>query len=106
MRKRDILSVYCSGLLELALGALGCAVLGLIALQVIARLTGSGIDAEAALLQCWQAVMLMALWPGQRFWTIRRRTGSGFEHSVIGVPSDDDMRRQNHRVARNICNRG
>ncbi len=100
MRKRDIFSVYFRGLAELAFVALGFAIAGLLCMQLIAMLTEKIIYAESALLFIWQSLVLLALWPGQTFWTIRRTTAHGFEHSVIGLPSDDDLRVLNHRAAR------
>ncbi|MEM9577864.1 MAG: hypothetical protein AAF999_12725 [Pseudomonadota bacterium] len=100
MRKRDIFSVYFRGLAELAFVSLGFAIAGLLCLQLLAILIAMRINPEAALLFVWQSLILLALWPGQRFWTIRRTTAHGFEHSIIGVPSDDDLRLRNHRAAR------
>lgn len=105
MRKRDIIAMYWSGLLELALASLGFAVICLIGMQMLARMTGSEIDATGVLSFCWQIAMLMALWPGQTFWTIRRETPCGYTHSIIGVPSDDDLRMQNRQLARRIRQR-
>lgn len=105
MRKRDITGIYVSALLELSLASLGFAVIGLIGFQVLGRLTGFEVHATGALAFGWQIIVLMALWPGQTFWTIRRTTPSGFEHSVIGVPSDDDIRVENRRVAQRIRHR-
>lgn len=103
MRKRDILLVYASGLGELLLAAFCFAVVALILLQLLARAAGLWLDADAALLLCWQIILLLALWPGQRFWTIRRSTAGGHVHSVIGVPSEDDLRLMNRRTARRIA---
>lgn len=105
MRRRDIIAMYSSGLIELALAALGFAVIGLIAFQFLARMTGAEIHATGVLSFCWQIAMLMALWPGQTFWTIQRTTPSGYTHSIIGVPSDDDLRSQNRQMARRIRQR-
>jgi hypothetical protein len=102
MRNRDILSIYASGLCELALGALGFAIIILMAMQMMALAGGFHIDAGGVLLFAWQTIVFLALWPGQTFWTIRRITPEGFEHSVIGIPSDDDMRVTNHRVAQQM----
>ena len=100
MRKRELLSIYASGMCELVLTALGFSVIALIGLQLLAGLTSAQLDANGALLLLWQMIILMALWPGQRFWTIRRTTASGREHSLIGIPSDDDLRCMNHIAAR------
>jgi len=100
MRKRDIVAMYSSGLCELTLCALGAATLWLITLKVFEQLTNVMIDANGALLFSWQSIMLLALWPEQRFWTIRRTAPNGREHSIIGMPSDDDMRLRNQRAAR------
>lgn len=102
MRNSEILTVYTSGIAELVIAALGFAVAGLLGLQMCAVLTGSVLNAEAALTSIWQALILMGLWPGQTFWTIRRTTANGFEHSVIGAPSDDDLRLRNHHAARRV----
>lgn len=102
MRMRDILAIYSSGLCELVLSALGVAVTALLVFQMLSSVSGLIIDADALLLFAWQSMILLALWPGQTFWTIRRTTPDGFEHSVIGVPSDDDMRLENHRRARRL----
>lgn len=102
MRKRDILSIYASGLCELVLSALGAAVLSLMIFQTLGKSVGLSVNAEAILLFSWQIIVFMALWPGQTFWTIRRKSSVGYEHSVIGVPSDDDMRLENHRRARRL----
>lgn len=102
MRKRDILVMYSSGLFEMALSALGAAVLWLIALKVFEHFSAIALDANGVLLFSWQCIMLMALWPEQRFWTIRRLTPSGCEHSIIGIPSDDDLRLRNQRTAQRI----
>ena len=100
MRVKNILSVYSSGLCELVLTALGAAIAILMVMQIISQAMGVAIDAEAILLFSWQGAVFLGLWPGQTFWTIRRRSSCGFEHSIIGVPSDDDMRVANHRRAR------
>ncbi|MGA9434915.1 MAG: hypothetical protein WBV62_11845 [Roseobacter sp.] len=100
MRKRDILAMYSSGLCELALSALGVATVWLIALKVFEKVTFVTFDASGVLLFSWQSIMLLALWPEQRFWTIRRTAPSGREHSIIGMPSDDDLRLRNQRSAR------
>lgn len=102
MRKRDIIAMYSSGLLELALAALGCSVIGLIAMQLLASLIGTEVDASGALLFIWQIIVFMSLWPGQRFWTIRRMAPSGYVHSIVGTPSDDDLRVENRRTAQRI----
>ena len=102
MRKRDIIAMYTGGLLELALASLGFAIAGLIVVQMWAGLTGVHVDATGALTFSWQIIMLMALWPGQTFWTIQRTAPSGYVHSVIGKPSDDDLRGLNRRTARRI----
>lgn len=106
MRTREIISVYSSGLCELTLASLGFSTLLLMAMQTISLVAGFSINAEGVLVFGWQIVMLLALWPGQTFWTIRRTTESGFEHSVIGVPSDDDQRVMNHRTARRFSQTG
>ena len=105
MRIRDIISMYSSALCELAMAALGFAIIALIGLQLLARLAGADMNASGILLFSWQIIVLMALWPGQTFWTIRRSTPCGLEHSIIGVPSDDDMRVMNRRMARRMSNR-
>ncbi|MEE4188063.1 MAG: hypothetical protein V2I76_06410 [Roseobacter sp.] len=103
MRRRDIISMYSSGLCELALTCLGIAIAGLILLQLVSIVTGVQINADGALAFSWQIAMLMGLWPGQTFWTIRRTTPNGLEHSIIGVPSDDDLRIHNRQTAQRIC---
>lgn len=105
MRRRDIISIYASGLCELCLSALGFAITGLILLQTCAMVFETILNAEAVLLFFWQCIMLMALWPGQTFWTIRRKTSAGREHSIIGAPSEDDIVAQNRVSARRFCNR-
>ena len=100
MRKRDILGMYSSGLCEMALAALGAATRWLIILKIFEEFTNVMIDANGALLFSWQSIILLALWPGQRFWIIRRTAPNGREHSIIGLPSDDDMRLHNQRNAR------
>lgn len=105
MRRRDIISIYASGLCELCLSALGLAIAGLLLLQLCAMAFDTLLDAEAVLFFCWQCVMFMALWPGQTFWTIRRTTSLGHEHSIIGVPSDDDVSAMNRMSARRFSNR-
>ncbi len=99
MRKRDIISMYSSGLCELALAALGVAVLCLVGLQIIAQLANHRLDADGILLFTWQSAVFMALWPGQTFYTIRRTTPCGREHAIIGIPSDDDLCLANRRNA-------
>ncbi len=106
MRLRDIVSIYSSGLCELVLSALGMAIAALLMFQMLSAVSGFAIDADAVLLLFWQSAIFLALWPGQTFWTIRRTTPCGFEHSIIGVPSDDDMRLKNHRQARQFRNIG
>lgn len=105
MRKRDIVVMYSSGLCEMALGAFGAATLWMITLKVFGHLADVMIDANGVLLFSWQSIMLLALWPEQRFWTIRRTAPNGREHSVIGMPSDDDLRLRNQRDARRFSTR-
>lgn len=105
MRLRDIVSVYSSGLCELVLSALGMAVAALLILHLFGSFSGLVIDADAVLLFTWQSLIFLGLWPGQTFWTIRRTTPCGFEHSVVGIPSDDDMRVRNQRRARRLRDR-
>lgn len=102
MLKTDVLSVYSSGLCELVLAALGAAAAVLLTFSLVGFVFGIPVDADAVLLFSWQIVIFCALWPGQTFWTIRRTTSSGRVHSIIGVPSDDDLRDLNHRRARLI----
>lgn len=102
MRKRDILTIYATGLCELVLTALGAAIVVLMTFHLIGLAFGAPIDADSVLLFSWQAITLFALWPGQTFWTIQRTTPCGKVHSIIGVPSDDDMRVFNHRRARQM----
>jgi ribose/xylose/arabinose/galactoside ABC-type transport system permease subunit len=103
MRRRDVLSIYSSGLTELVLAALGFAVLLSGGMQILARALDSPFDATGALLFSWQAIVLLALWPGQGFWTIRRRTAQGREHSIIGRPCEDDIIASNRRAARRMA---
>lgn len=105
MRRRDIIAMYFSGVLELALSCLGIATAALLGVQILSHLVEAEIQPTGILLFSWQIAMLMALWPGQTFWTIRRTTPCGYEHSIIGVPSDDDMRIQNRLMARRIRQR-
>jgi len=102
MRKRDILYVYSSGLCELVLSALGGAIVVLMVFHMVGAVFGAPVVADAVLLYTWQVIIFFALWPGQTFWTIQRTTNSGRVHSVIGVPSDDDMRIDNHRRAQRM----
>lgn len=102
MRHTDVLYLYSSGLCELVLSALGGAIIVLMTFHMIAAAFGVTVDANAVLVFSWQSIILFALWPGQTYWTIRRTTSSGITHSVIGVPSDDDMRLLNHRRAKRM----
>ena len=86
----------------MALGALGGAVLWLITLKIFEHFSAIPLDANGILLFSWQSIMLLALWPNQRFWTIRRLAPNGREHSIIGIPSDDDLRLINQRTAQRI----
>ena len=91
MRVRDIISIYSSGLCELFCSALAFAVFVLCGLQMLARVTDTIFDSSAALLLSWEMILLMALWPGQRYWTITRSTMTRRHHSIIGVPTDADF---------------
>ncbi|MEM9307772.1 MAG: hypothetical protein AAGA74_10775 [Pseudomonadota bacterium] len=100
MRRRDLLSMYSSALAELVLSSLCGAVLIIMALQFLAALFGAFLDSTDALLLVWQSLVLLGLWPGQRYWTIQRTNAKGIRHSVIGVPSEDDEIRLNRIAAR------
>ncbi|MEM1351623.1 MAG: hypothetical protein AAGF27_04730 [Pseudomonadota bacterium] len=104
MRITEIIYIYASGLFELILSALGGAIVILMTVHLICSAYGTSVDAELLLILAWQIIVFFALWPGQQFWTIRRATQSGREHSVIGSPSDEDLRYENHRRAQRMSN--
>ncbi|WP_300036098.1 hypothetical protein [uncultured Roseobacter sp.] len=90
MSGADVARIYIGGLTELFLSALGWTVVIMLPLHKLTVAGNIGLDTGAAFLLIFSSIVLMALWPGQTFWTIRRKTAAGFEHSVIGAPSDDD----------------
>ena len=104
MRIFDIVSMYTSGLLELIFAALGFAVLGTVVMKALSVALGGDIASADFLLFLWQSLVFVALWPGQTFWTIERATSCGRRHSIIGVPTEDDLVLQNHQMARRIRN--
>lgn len=99
MRKRDVISIYSSGLCELIFASLAFAIVVLLGLHLIAKATETALNASDALLLSWECIVLMALWPGQKFWTITRSTANGRQHSVIGQPTDEDLCAMHHRAA-------
>ncbi len=104
MRVLDIFSMYASGLVELIATALGFAVLGTVVMKAISVALGGEIETASFLLFLWQTLIFIGLWPGQTFWTIERTTSCGRQHSIIGVPTEDDRARENRLMAQRIRN--
>ncbi|WP_298837717.1 hypothetical protein [uncultured Roseobacter sp.] len=91
MTRKEILWIYLSGLTELALCALGWTILLMLPFACLLRAMEQTADPGSAFLFVFSSAVMMALWPGQSFWTIERRTRQGQIHSIIGRPSDDDI---------------
>ncbi|WP_375230294.1 hypothetical protein [Roseobacter sp. S98] len=100
MTRTDIFQMYFSGLAELAICALGWTVVVMLPLSGVVLASGQAQVPESAFFLVFSSAVLMALWPGQTFWTIRRKTSSGRVHSIIGQPSDDDIAAANRIAAR------
>ena len=91
--------MYCTALIELVLTAFGAALLTVTLLHELAVRINMSINPGEALFLVWQIIIFLALWPGQGFWTITRHTASGRQHSVIGIPTADDIYAMNRHIA-------
>lgn len=79
-----MLNIYLRGFVLVFLHLFLVAVLATWALQVIALVTGTFLDAPALLNHFFLSLCLMALFPGQTVWTYRIRDKSGRLHTIVG----------------------
>ena len=105
MHVHDIVKMYFSALLEMALTAFGGALLAATLFHELAVRINMRIDTAEALFLVWQIIIFLGLWPGQCFWTITRQTHCGRRHSIIGIPTKDDICASNRSLAIARCAR-